>query len=167
MDSQYSNGKEEQMNKKKTLIISIILVILIIILVGFIINKKGKKKTENQYSYNILTEAEREEGRLKNIESIAENLKDGGLNVTDKKDCKSLFIDEEGYSYKINDQTIEFYELDNMKLESLIERTEGSMKVKVKGQKGLPLTALCFNNMLIFNSEKDVEQKIIDILGQK
>lgn len=151
------------MNKKMILIV---ILILFIIIFGCIVLKKVKNKnTSNSYSYEIKTEKERQESRKDGIEEKEEILRDGGIKLTNKKECRDTVLDEEGYSYQVDGQTIEIYNLDGVKLENLITRDGETNEVKVKTQNGLNI-AICFNNMLILNADKNLRNKILNALQE-
>lgn len=152
------------MNKKNIIIIAIILVI--VIAVGWILfTKSTNKQNEANYSYEIKTEEERKEIRKESVGEIETLLKDGGLNLKNKQECVESYIEEEGYSYQVDGQTIEIYEVDGLKLEKLVVRNKKTLEVNLTTQKGR-ITAICFNNTLILNADKELRQKIMNILQE-
>lgn len=152
------------MNKKNIIIIAIILVI--VIAVGWILfTKSTNKQNEANYSYEIKTEEERKEIRKESVGEIETLLKDGGLNLKNKQECVESYIAEEGYSYQVDGQTIEIYEVDGLKLEKLVVRNGKNLEVNLTTQKGR-ITAICFNNTLILNADKELRQKIMNILQE-
>lgn len=152
------------MNKKNIIIIAIILVI--VIAVGWMLfTKSTNKQNEANYSYEIKTEEERKEIRKESVGEIETLLKDGGLNLKNKQECVESYIEEEGYSYQVDGQTIEIYEVDGLKLEKLVVRNGKNLEVNLTTQKGR-ITAICFNNTLILNADKELRQKIMNILQE-
>lgn len=152
------------MNKKNTIIILILIAIILVIITLSI--SKNEKETDNtgDYSYKILTEEERKQSRKNNIEGLVTLLKSEGLALTNKQDCVSDFFEEEGYSYKADDQIIEIYEIEEMKLNTLINRTEGSFVVKINTKGSRAIEAICFKNIVIVNAKDNLKQNIIKIL---
>lgn len=153
------------MNKK--MIIIIVLVIVTIILGIILINRRSSKQNESEYSYKIKTEEERKEDYKENITEIENILKDGGLKLTNKQECRENELDEEGYSYKVDGQTIEIYRPDGLKLEELIRRnSETSLEVNLKSKNIFSKPAICYANTLILNADTNLRKKIINILQE-
>lgn len=76
-------------------------------------------------------------------------------------------LDEEGYSYKVDGQTIEIYRPDGLKLEELIRRnSETSLEVNLKSKNIFSKPAICYANTLILNADTNLRKKIINILQE-
>ncbi len=151
------------MNKKNIIIIVIILVVVLIVAGLMLFIKNTNEQTEGNYSYEIKTEEERKESRKESVEDIENLLKEGGLNLTNKQECVETALEEEGYSYQVDGQTIEIYEVDGLKLEELVVRNKETLEVRLTTQESRA-TAICFNNTLILNANEELRQKIINIL---
>ena len=96
--------------KKTSIIIGIVAVLCIIL---FIIVKSDKP---NEVTNNNNISSNQQTGK---IEQFEEQLKEEGITLSNKKEITSEQINENGYTYELNQETIEIYNVKQEKIDNI------------------------------------------------
>ena len=139
--------------KKIGILIGIVIVLLIIMF--FII--KSDNQNENVLNTNV--EANQQQGK---IEQFEEQLKEKGITLSNKQEITSEQINENGYSYELNKETIEIYNVAQEKISNIIVEENGH-EIAIRTMQGETINAIYYDEILILNCRENSE-KILDAL---
>lgn len=142
--------------KKTSIIIGIVAVLCIILFIIVKINKP--KKVTNTNNNNI--SSNQQQGK---IEQFEEQLKEEGITLTNKKEITSEQINENGYTYELNQETIEIYNVKQEKIDNIIEQRKSDYEITIRTMQGDTIDAIYCDEILILNCRKNSE-KILAIL---
>lgn len=140
--------------KKTSIIIGIVAVLCIIL---FIIVKSDKP---NEVTNNNNISSNQQTGK---IEQFEEQLKEEGITLSNKKEITSEQINENGYTYELNQETIEIYNVKQEKIDNIIEQRKSSYEITIRTMQGDTIDAIYCDEILILNCKKNSE-KILAIL---
>lgn len=140
--------------KKTSIIIGIVAVLCIIL---FIIVKSDKP---NEVTNNNNISSNQQTGK---IEQFEEQLKEEGITLSNKKEITSEQINENGYTYELNQETIEIYNVKQEKIDNIIEQRKSSYEITIRTMQGDTIDAIYCDEILILNCRKNSE-KILAIL---
>lgn len=140
--------------KKTSIIIGIVAVLCIIL---FIIVKSDKP---NEVTNNNNISSNQQTGK---IEQFEEQLKEEGITLSNKKEITSEQINENGYTYELNQETIEIYNVKQEKIDNIIEQRKSDYEITIRTMQGDTIDAIYCDEILILNCKKNSE-KILAIL---
>lgn len=140
---------------KKTSIIIGIVAVLCIILFVIIKTDRPNEVTNNNNIYSNQQTGE--------IEQFEEQLKEEGITLSNKKEITSEQINENGYTYELNQEIIEIYNVKQEKIDNIIEQRKSDYEITIRTMQGDTIDAIYCDEILILNCKKNSE-KILAIL---
>lgn len=144
------------------------LIIILGITIIFMKNKNNKLNIDivetKESIENIVTDKEREEIKFKNIEDFVKLLSDSKIRLTNQTEIQSDEVDETGYQYRVDNETIQIFEIENLKLESMILNRVDMNRIRIKTYTGEKLEVPCFNNIIVLNCSEELKNKIINVI---
>ena len=100
------------------------------------------------------------------IERFAEKLKEEGITLTNKEEITSEQINENGYSYELNGETIEIYNVSQEKIKNIIV-AEKAQEITIRTMQGKRINAIYYDEILILNCIKNTNEILDALKSQK
>lgn len=141
--------------------VGILIGTVIILLAIFFIVVKTDKPDQVQNTNTVVNI--NENGK---IERFAEKLKEEGITLTNKEEITSEQINENGYSYELNGETIEIYNVSQEKIKNIIV-AEKSQEITIRTMQGKRINAIYYDEILILNCIKNINEILDALKSQK
>lgn len=141
--------------------VGILIGTVIILLAIFFIVVKTDKPDQVQNTNTVVNI--NENGK---IERFAEKLKEEGITLTNKAEITSEQINENGYSYELNGETIEIYNVSQEKIKNIIV-AEKAQEITIRTMQGKRINAIYYDEILILNCIKNINEILDALKSQK
>lgn len=141
--------------------VGILIGTVIILLAIFFIVVKTDKPDQVQNTNTVVNI--NENGK---IERFAEKLKEEGITLTNKEEITSEQINENGYSYELNGETIEIYNVSQEKIKNIIV-AEKAQEITIRTMQGKRINAIYYDEILILNCIKNINEILDALKSQK